>query len=563
MDFKTELAKVIYSRGNHFYFTLFLSIFLILALFRWEINGGVGSLIYYPVADTSIIMLLCLPLRGKWKFLTLIVPILLALLLWANVMFLRYFGDLIPSSLYISSGIFNNATFDGAFTALKWWDAGYLVFPLFPSIYVWKLRLKEFYKIKASIGLYLIDILLLLLSWTYISVMQYKSVLVHFPNCTFTEFIDLKFNSDKSDWKSIYLSHAVTGYLIKCYIKMHNDYITLSEKNKKEIKTFLSNNTKLNSSLSVKEPISYPKNLIFIVVESWPTATLELKNADYLMPTTTSLINDSTTVSGSMKVLAKYGNSSDAQFIYNTGLLPLRDEALVSRYSCNDYPSLAKAISGKSMEVIGENGHMWHHHSTSVSYGFNNLIEGLCLNVAENADQPIFKRALQETVALGDRFYLFITTYSMHSSYDVSRVSVNLLPDKLESDDPRDIEYLKRLNHFDNQLGIFLEGLKENGLYANSLIVIAGDHCIPELEVSELLKDERVPFLIVNSPIINLETQDFTQVDLFPTILYLMGIRYKFENTYYTGVGVNMFVKTDRTPSEEAYRISEWLIKRK
>ena len=117
------------------------------------------------------------------------------------------------------------------------------------------------------------------------------------------------------------------------------------------------------------------RSLILIFVESLNSSVLEIPQARTVLPTITSLMDDSGTVTAT-KVLTQvsHGESSDGQFIVTTGLLPFRNGALVSHFSRADYPSLPKALGySSSAEVISESADIWQHSSTTLSYGYGAL----------------------------------------------------------------------------------------------------------------------------------------------------------------------------------------------
>ena len=108
--------------------------------------------------------------------------------------------------------------------------------------------------------------------------------------------------------------------------------------------------------------------------------------------------------------------------------------------------------------------------------------------------------------------------------------------------------------------------LKKEGLYDKTLIVIAGDHPIREKYVSELLWDDKVPLIILNSNRTKVADREYTQADVFPTILSIMNLDYKYKGINYTGVGRSIFsdsIGPSTMPSDKAYEISSWLIRRK
>jgi len=69
-------------------------------------------------------------LRGRRRIVVPVVVWLSALFLWANVLYCRYWGDLLPWSLIIEPASYNAFVFDAVPGLLRWSDITYVVLPL-------------------------------------------------------------------------------------------------------------------------------------------------------------------------------------------------------------------------------------------------------------------------------------------------------------------------------------------------------------------------------------------------------------------------------------------------
>ena len=104
-----------------------------------------------------------------------------------------------------------------------------------------------------------------------------------------------------------------------------------------------------------------------------------------------------------------------------------------------------------------------------------------------------------------------------------------------------DFNYIKRLNYFDNELSKFIAELKACGLYDKSLIVIASDHQVRRGAASKAIVGPYIPWIILNSPVTGNVRSVVRQVDLFPTILEILGKDYRFMGMPYSGVGRSIY----------------------
>lgn len=549
-------------KDSFFYLLLFAVILLELIYFKIQLGNDAHSIFYIiksSLADASIIMLVCLLLRNYWKYLTLLIPIALSVFIVSNILYYRYFLDLVPFSFYAFGGSFNQAVQKATLSAINYLDITIILTSLLPAFYVfiW-IRNVRFITSKPPVGFIMADGVIILCSWILIMFSVNHHVRKMQPVYSFKDVLNSQLFSDKTSLNQTYEHFQITGYFIR---GMYDMFFNKNSKslNNDGIKDYLSRKGK-NLSIWGKENPK-PQNLILIIVESLQSNVFEISQYDYIIPTLAKLYNDSTIIHFDCSSLVGLGNSSDAQFMYNTGLLPLRNEPLVIRYAQRNYPSLAKALGINSLEIIGEDRELWNHKFTTKSFGFQNLVDNVANWGTFNQDSLIFKEAESQLLHLAQPFFLFITTLSMHPEYNESTTSHSLDPNLLNYTDKYIIEYLQRLNYFDTQLGYFLEFLKNNDLYNNSLIVIVGDHPILDPDIPEYFKPDKVPALIINSPSLKIRKDEITQLDLYPTILDIFGKHYITPYVEYYGLGTSVFCPEGELPSEKDYIISTIFIK--
>lgn len=558
-----KLVKII--RENLYDCLLFFSLLGIFLTFALSLDTSAISLpfkICSSVADASLLTFLCSLIRGKWKRLTCILPFLIFLLTTANSIYFRFFNDLIPSSLYRVSELGNDAIISNVRESLGLCHLLSFIFASIPLIFLmFGLNGKKGSLNSSRVMIYSC-LLICALSWGCSLAGAFRRHKIYDlqekESISFGDLLERVYPSNTIDWIFFYANHNFTGYIIRVISQSGNGSRTLSEEDIRFVRAHISNT---HAIPDIKSD-SIRDNLIFIVVESLPYCVLESVDS-LLIPNLHSLICKPGSIVKRCEVLADYGRSSDAQFIYNTGLLPLRQEPLVTKFASNDYPSLSKAIGGTSIEVIGENSGLWAHGVTTKSYGFTSLISGIAVQKI-NQDSIIFDRALTVIEADSPR-YLFVTTISMHSPYNIENVTPKLTG-SLTTSDPRDREYLSRLSHFDSALGSFISGLKRMGKYDKSLIVITGDHEIGAESISSAFWDNAIPFIILNSPLVSTcDRSQYTQLDVFPSIMDAMGLKYSYLGVDYRGLGLSIFSKCgiEKEITETDYEVSEMIIKSK
>lgn len=569
----TSKLRVILSRYAGFAvlaISLF-TIFLYLECATFTVTPSLPFKIAGALADSCILLPGLFLLRGRWRIVGGFVAFGVMAVVMANVCFLRNFNDLIPYTSYFNSQLGDPTVIDGAINSFRVSDLILIAAGIGPLVYYlcavrhkatqpWPVRLRA----AASAAIILIGAWAVSLAGSFRREANFQGI------SGISEIAEWVFPDRAVDMKTIYRNLNFTGYAARgLAAAMTDPYIKLSADKEREIASYLDGKTRHSAAVAPIADDSLKRNLIVIMVESLETRALHISSD--LHPALTRLIDRPNTVYiDKCRVLTNYGRSSDAQFMVNTGLLPLRDEALVNRYALNDYPSLAKILNSHSVEIIGEDKSLWSHGLTNKSYGFDKLIDNLAPS-AMNQDSIIFEASARYLESIPQPFFMFIATLSMHDPYRESKTGVSPADSIFgRFSDDRDKEYFRRLHHCDHHLGLFIEKLKALGLYDDTLIIIVGDHEIREGATS-FTEGTTVPLIIVNAPdhlpLNEIDAAGFSQIDIFPTILYLMGRKGRFLGADYTGLGTNLFCKPARPdpsglPTNRDYDISELIIRR-
>ncbi|MCF0248558.1 MAG: LTA synthase family protein, partial [Synergistes sp.] len=245
------------------------------------------------------------------------------------------------------------------------------------------------------------------------------------------------------------------------------------------------------------------------------------------------------------------GNSSDAEFMANTGLFPAAYGAAYTRYADNYYNSLARAMrkkyNARTFVVQGTKSSFWNCHRMHPTLGFHRQysqntypeeeVIGLGLS-----DGVIFSKAAEIIEAAGTPFYAFIVTLSCHHPYDFEGIPKDdlILPPEMEG--TLTGNYLRSVNYFDREFGAFIEKLRAKGVLDKSLVVVYGDHpAIPiaaKEEMEKLFgldlenntnwkKTRRIPLLFRTPESAKHPRTDYRnvgQMDILPTVSGLMRL---------------------------------------
>lgn len=281
------------------------------------------------------------------------------------------------------------------------------------------------------------------------------------------------------------------------------------------------------------------RNLVLIIVESlhsWPIG-MRIDGRE-VTPVLNRLVeSDSVLYAPHVMFQTSHGHSSDAHFIYNTGLLPLRDGVVAVNWGDGPYPSIADALEGYDCrELICTPGVNWNQNVTARTYGFDTLYtrdhltaDGALLRHNNVDDAALTDFAAKLLPHLRQPFFMEMVTMTMHTPYPDDKVR----PSWITASDTLNAEargYLNCLNVTDSCLGAFMDELHRQGLARNTLVAIVSDHTQVYLNRIEGRHDSiatpidwGIPLIIWGCDTTMRYEPVIGQVDVFPTLLDLMG----------------------------------------
>lgn len=304
------------------------------------------------------------------------------------------------------------------------------------------------------------------------------------------------------------------------------------------------------------------RNVIFILVESYMSFTSDMKvGGREVTPFLNSLKRDSLVYyNGNMLENVTIGESSDGQFIYMTGLLPLRSVITVSKARNVTLYGLPKLLRRESSMVIPTVTSMWSQDEMCRQYGFQHLYASNDYGTGSfNGlnDEQVFQLAMEKDKALRQHqpFFSVILTMSMHQPYKEQidptfPIHDPSMPDELAC-------YLNVCHYTDRQLEKYFEHLKRQGLYDNSLIVIVADHPA-HTELGGF--DKAIPLFLVNVPDevrSRMWKGECNQIDVYTTLLDLLGVE-----SDWRGLGKSLLSpQYDSSIDAEKWDVSEWILR--
>ena len=363
------------------------------------------------------------------------------------------------------------------------------------------------------------------------------------------------------------IAHFHRGTLRMLAIEVYEEMRGVTELTKKQEHTI---KKAIQESLeSMKEPtgdnhMTRP-NIIFIIVESYMAFTSDLfVDGKEITPNLNSLRHDSTVYfNGLVQPNITLGESADGQYIYMTGLLPLRSVITISKARKRALPGLPKILAGHgfhSQMIIPTQPTMWSQTEMCRQYGFDKLYsynDFKGSNSSELSDEELFELAVSHLPTKEEMPFLSVLlTMSMHLPYDrpvdpTFRLNAPSLSSEM-------IYYLNACHYTDRCIGHYLDHLKAIGLYDKSIIIITSDHHQNYITLGPNITSN-LPLYIVGGHIDNKTVwhNQCQQLDIYTTLLDVLGIR-----SQWVGLGHSLLSKDYKDPLTDDIKwdISEWLL---
>lgn len=563
------LGRLVGDPRVRFFFLLWAMTSLQFMLFYHMTGIGMspGRMVRVVVGQPLWVLIPYILLGRRWKWLVFLFTGFLTVVFVVNSLYQPNFDDLATLKTILTPSGCNEFVIEGAIDTLSWRQPA-LVAPWLITLVVcllWRKRLVARpilpLKIRVLVAAPMVAVLLLAQFWGVCSFLR-RVKGQNYPR-SFADvemFYDEPLSMTSAKVKAFGL---VEAYIIEA-MSWGETYVDLAPEARARIGRWMARRP---APLTVPLPDNSGKNLIFIVAESLNTFGVERPG---IAPCLESLAADPATllVTGMVPQVGP-GRSADGQFVYNTGLLPLTDRIMTEDYARARYPSIARALGDGylSVECIGESAAIWNHRTTNLSYGFDELHDNLAGDgvgqddpvAVFGADMRIFRESAALMAQARQPFFFFITSLTLHDPYELLPVSPQL--DLPEGTPLRERGYLEKVRAFDDAVAWLLDDLKKNGLYDNSVIVIAADHearqrCLPQ----ELAGDTRLLAMILNSGVAGMRVNaPVAQADIFPTILDVMG---KSDSYPWHGLGISLLRRSGDGDERDFVSGEEWEVSR-
>lgn len=263
-----------------------------------------------------------------------------------------------------------------------------------------------------------------------------------------------------------------------------------------------------------------------------------------------------------------YTTTADSEHSVITSLYPLENGEAFSKYYGNTYDDIFKEFKNAgyyTMYAHGNDAYFWNRENvmskllvdeTQFLDDFEDTSELISTYLS---DELLYKQTVdyfEKAVLENEKVFYNIVAASSHKPFELSGIQNKSEKISIDVGDLKDTEfgrYLEAINYADYAFGIFIDLLKEKGLYDDTVILVFGDHYGMQMydenlrkylgydnqnaedvrlqfEFSNVLCGIRIPGIEnmkINAPV--------SKNDIKPTLAEICGL----EDTF--SMGMNMF----------------------
>ena len=309
------------------------------------------------------------------------------------------------------------------------------------------------------------------------------------------------------------------------------------------------------------------RNLIVVQVESLQDFAVDFTvGGQEVMPNLRRWTGDSLRFTNVTDQTSE-GRTSDAEFTTMTSLLPLDHGAVAFRFPSNHYTALPRVLTEQgytTLSAVAFEPGFWNRQVMHPAYGFQRSLFEPDFQMTEQIgwglnDHDFLQQMVPRLEQLPRPFGAWLITLSLHHPFEAFPDRHKVL--KLGALEGTSFgNYLHTMRFFDQALADFKAALARNGLLDNSLIVVFGDHdagFARDLSLARTIGigtddaawmlNDRVPLFIRAGPdgrsaslsprqssgqaaerhpedLVGVRATPAGQTDLAPTVLALLGI---------------------------------------
>lgn len=301
--------------------------------------------------------------------------------------------------------------------------------------------------------------------------------------------------------ESVVMNHGIYVYQLDDFIQSLTPKITSvlgHDKALKKVTDYYKEN-KYTPSNNEYTNIFKGKNIIVIHAESMQKFAMDLTfNNKEVTPNLNKLANEGIFFSNFYSQVG-VGTSSDAEFTFNTSLMPSTKGTVFVNYFDRDYISIPKLLKEQgyyTYSMHANTGEFWNRNTMHKSLGYDKFYNKDSYTIDETiglglSDKSFFRQSVDIMKQIKEEenkpFYSLLIMLSNHTPFsdlalmedykttiDVTIDNQTVTRDYLNNTTMGN--YLRSVHYADSAIGEFIDNLDKEGLLENTILVIYGDH---------------------------------------------------------------------------------------
>ena len=177
------------------------------------------------------------------------------------------------------------------------------------------------------------------------------------------------------------------------------------------------------------------------------------------------------------------GRSSDSELATQVSLLPMVGGAAAFRFSANDFTGMAEVLGDRGYDTLSAvpyEGAFWNRRQTHPAYGYGRNLFVEDFKGGENvgwglSDRDFLEQAARQLATSTQPFAAYLLTLSLHHPFDGFPPHLEELDVGIWDGTPFG-NFLHTMHFFDASLAAFVAVLEHEGIAENTVIAIWGDH---------------------------------------------------------------------------------------
>lgn len=301
--------------------------------------------------------------------------------------------------------------------------------------------------------------------------------------------------------ESVVMNHGIYVYQLDDFIQSLTPKITSvlgHDKALKKVTDYYKEN-KYTPSNNEYTNIFKGKNIIVIHAESMQKFAMDLTfNNKEVTPNLNKLANEGIFFSNFYSQVG-VGTSSDAEFTFNTSLMPSTKGTVFVNYFDRDYISIPKLLKEQgyyTYSMHANTGDFWNRNTMHKSLGYDKFYSKDSYIIDETiglglSDKSFFKQSVNIMKQVKEEenkpFYSLLIMLSNHTPFSdlalmedyKTTIDITIDNQTITRDYLKDTtmgNYLKSVHYADSAIGEFIDNLDKEGLLENTILVIYGDH---------------------------------------------------------------------------------------